>query len=295
MPPQKVRWGSAGSVLAYWLVIGLAAGCAQPTPTAGAPTKGTESTSTVAASAVPSQTPTEAPSGPSHDTRDLAGGLVLESYRLAGPPSGDPLSFQPLSGSQSDVLAEHAAERAKTITQEVTADDQFRPTLKISADQGGLVARIDTDTATQEQTVSLTQGDQLIFAAPAGFPSPGPALQGLWAYDGHWALELLLATPEVWVGQVYVDGALLNDRLGADEVFGFQLLAGKPFFFFAKGDRISMSYDGQVSELGFNHIPHYECCGDSSLNPVKAQSMVAFFAEDLSGWSYVEIGSFSGP
>ena len=295
MLSYRVRRGSVGGVLACWLMLGLVSGCAKTSSTAGVALPVTETQPAVATPFFPSQTPSAEPSGPSPEITDLPGGLTLEAYRLEGPPSSDPFSFQPLAGTQSDVLARRAAEREQTLAQQVTADDQFRPTLTMVLNGATVLARIDTDPATQEQTVSLYKGDQLIFTAPAGFPSPGPALQGLWGYDGHWALELLKATPDVWVGQVYVDGAMLNEQLGADEVFGFQLLDGRPFFFFAKGGRIGVSYDGQVADLGYTNIPHYECCGDSVLNPVHAQSMVAFFAEDASGWRYVEIGKFIGP
>jgi hypothetical protein len=296
--PHFPRWHRRPVVvtLTGWLAISLISGCGVGPSQVGVKPTASVAPPSAETAVIPSPSPTvEPPGGPSAVRRQLAGGLTLEAYPLAGPPTSEPLAFQPLVGSQSDVLAKHAAERAETVAQQVSADDQFRPTLTAASDKGGLLARIDTDPATQEQTVSLFQGGQLIFTAPAGFPSPGPALQGLWAYNDHWALELLMATPDLWVGQVYVDGALLNDQLGVDEVFGFQLLAGRPFFFFAKGGRIGVSYDGQLTDLGYTNVPHYECCSGSVLNPVQAQSMVAFFAEDTSGWRYVEIGAFSDP
>jgi len=272
----------------------LAAACG-PSPPAAMATA-SPSTASSASRTTPSDSKSPAPQSPSPMTgeiRTLSGGLTMEAYALAAPPNPDTMTFQPLIGSQAEIMARHAAERQQSVAQQITSDDQFRPMLTVHGEAGTLLARIETDPATQAQSVSLLQGDTLIFSAPAGFPSPAPALQGLWTFDGHWALELVMATPDEWLGQVYQDGALLNDTLGTTEVFGFQLLGGKPFFFYTKGGEIGVSYDGQMTGLGFDRIPHYECCSESTLNPVHAKNMVAFFAVQGSLWRYVEIGLFN--
>jgi hypothetical protein len=279
-------------ILSAFLISGCA-NAAAPTDnvaTEGPPPSGIE------AAPVSSPTPAErTPSQPVPDIRELPGGLTLEAYPLVGPPTLDPLTFHPASGTQAQVLAWHAAERQRAYVLDLQADDQYRPTLTASWDGGMIVARIDSDPATQAQTAELWHGDQMLFSAPAGFPSPAPALQGLWTYEDHWAMELLMATPDVWIGQVYVDGQLINDLLGYDEVFGFQLMDGRPFYFYKQAGTIGVSYEGQAVDLGYTTIPHYECCSGSVLNPVKAHSMVAFFAEEAGVWRYVEIGAFNGP
>ncbi len=239
---------------------------------------------TQAAAALPALSPPE--------TQSLPGGLVLEVYPLVGQPTLDPLTFRPVVGTQKSVLARRAAERQDEYHLDLRSDDQYRPALTAEFEGGTLLARIETDAATQAQTAELWQGDRLIFSAPAGFPSPASTLQGLWTYDSHWSLELLMATPDLWVGQVYVDGQLLNDQLGYDEAFGFQLMGGKPFYFYERDGTIGVSYAGQDADLGYSQIPHYECCSGSVLNPVPAHTMVAFFAELDGEWRYVEIGLF---
>jgi hypothetical protein len=271
----------------------LLAGCALGASPSGTGLATVVSPSERAPAGTTGSVPTAATAEPAPpERRVLPGGLVLESYPLTAPPTLDPLTFQPLEGTQAEVLARHAAERQQAYVLDLQSDDQYRPTLTAAWEGGPLLARIDTDPSTQSQTAELWHGDQRLFSAPAGFPSPASALQGLWTYDGHWAMELLMATPDEWIGQVYVDGVLLNDQLGDDEVFGFQLLDGRAFTFFKRAGTIGVRYDGQSVDLGYAQIPHYECCSGSALNPVKAPSMVAFFAEAGRQWRYVEIGAF---
>jgi hypothetical protein len=167
------------------------------------------------------------------------------------------------------------------------------PAIRAEWGDGTLVAKVLTTNAeTHEMTVELRDGDQVLFTAPAGFPSPAVPLQGLWTYDGHWALEILLATPDEWKGQLYVDGQLLNDLRGYEEAFGSQLLGGKLFYFYQRDGVIGINYDGQESDLGYSQVPHYGCCSASALNPQQAEDMLAFFAERDGSWFYVELGKF---
>ena len=62
--------------------------------------------------------------------------------------------------------------------------------------------------------------------------TPITALRGLWVYGGHWALEAAKITEtrqangitDNAVGQIIVDGRLLNESLGYEEAFSFQTL-----------------------------------------------------------------------
>ncbi len=71
-------------------------------------------------------------------------------------------------------------------------------------------------------------------------------------------------------------------------------MGGKPFYFFRRGGRIGFSYEGQEVLLGYDRVPHYECCSGAELNPVHAENMVAFFAQRDGKWYYVEIGASEG-
>jgi hypothetical protein len=218
--------------------------------------------------------------------------LVIEEHPLAGPPALDPLTFSPLDGTQASVLALHAEARARgfPVTVEFVGPDPEIISIGESADWK---ARLTTSKqAPPEQVVTVERGGEVVFSAPAGMPSPILPLQGLWTYSGHWALELVDTDADVWQGQVFVDGKLINASGEYDEAFSFQLLDGRPFFLFSRGGRLGCSYDGVEVDLGYDRIPHYHCCSESVLNPVQAQSMVAFFAQRGEDWFYVEIGQF---
>jgi hypothetical protein len=219
-------------------------------------------------------------------------GLVVEEHPLAGPPALDPLTFSPLEGTQASVLARHAEARARgfPVTVEFVGPD---PEITSIGESAEWKARLTTSKqAPPEQVVTVERGGQEVFSASAGMPSPILPLQGLWTYSGHWALELVDTTADEWQGQVFVDGQLINDAGAYDEAFSFQILDGKPFFLFSRAGRLGYSYDGVEVELDYDRVPHYHCCSESVLNPVQAESMVAFFAQRGEDWFYVEIGQF---
>jgi len=222
----------------------------------------------------------------------LPAGLRLEEHRLAAPPVLEPLTFSPLDGTQAEIQARHADLRGKLIADRLTTIDGV-PAIRAAWGDGTLVAKVlTTNPETHEMTVELRDGDQVIFTAPAGFPSPAVALRGLWTYQGHWALEILLASPDSWKGQLYLDGQLLNDLRGYEEAFGSQLLGGKLFYFYRKDGVIGITYDGQEAVLGYTQVPHYRCCSESVINPQQAEDMLAFFAQREDTWYYVELGLF---
>jgi hypothetical protein len=242
---------------------------------------------------IPASTPAP-PTGPQAGTTlALPGGLTLEEHALAGPATLEPLTFSPLDGTQAEIEARHADMRADRFPERLEAIDGLPA---ITAEwQGGTLTAVErtANPETQEIAVDLREQDNVIFTAPAGFPSPATALQALWTYDGHWALEILLATPDSWKGEVYLDGQLLNDQLGYEEAFGSQLLGGKLFYFYQRDGVIGINYDGQEASLGYSQVPHYQCCSASVLNPQQAQDMEAFFAERDGTWYYVELGLFN--
>ena len=225
-------------------------------------------------------------------SRVLPGGLRLEEYALRREPDLDPLSFLPIEGTQEQVLARHAAQRSATYPDRASFDGG-NPSLWAPWTDGMLVAELETAHADPPlQTVKLRHGNQVLFSAPAGLPSPALPLQGLWTFDGHWALEILMATPDVWAGRIFVDGELVSEDLGCEDAFGFQLLAGAPFYFCQHQGLIGAVFGSAEIDLRYNQIPHYQCCSGTALNPRQAEDMVAFFAEHEGAWYYVEIGAF---
>ncbi len=116
---------------------------------------------------------------------------------------------------------------------------------------------------------------------------PGPVsepIKGLWSWDGHWVLEV--------DGQVLVDGKSLNQELGYDEIFGWRLLKGEPFYFFRKGGRIGVSYAGRVLPQQYEEVIHYRCCEPAAFNVAGNDTMVWFYALKDGMWCYVEAGAY---
>jgi hypothetical protein len=221
-----------------------------------------------------------------------AGILQLREYQLAGAPELEPFAFKPIELTQEEVLAEHASDRAARVSKEVITR-QGNPAISSLGDSSDMAAIVVTASQGQpEQTVRVLRGDKTIYETPAGLPAPVLPLQGLWTYNGHWALEILFADKSTWAGEVIIDGELVNRLKGYDEAFGLQLLARRPFFFFLRNGHVGYSYDGRETMLDYDEVPHYRCCSESVLNPVQAQNMVAFFAVREKTWFYVELGVF---
>jgi hypothetical protein len=101
------------------------------------------------------------------------------------------------------------------------------------------------DGADPEQYVVVKGGQrvQTITVADRGVDTP---IKALGSWDGHWVVEVR--------GQVYVDGRSLNEQIGADEVFGWHLVDGRPFYFFAKGGQVGMSFDGRVLPQSYDEV-----------------------------------------
>jgi len=218
-------------------------------------------------------------------------GLAVEEHPLLEAPALDPLAFKPVDASMDEVLAVHAAQRSQLLPNDSLLLGGHHA-LRVTLGDGILTATEYYSADGTTGWVAVTRGDQELYRIDTGSASPIAALRGLWTYDGHWVLETAYITPDSFAGRLSLDGALLVPREGYEEAFNFQLLDGKPFHFFRKGDWIGLSYDGREAGGLYDEIPHYQCCSASALNPIQAQSMLAFFARRDAVWYYVEIGAF---
>ncbi len=227
--------------------------------------------------------------------------LSVTEYPLTQPPQteSDVLAFD--SSIKGDPRALHSAERAQ----------QFPDTHCTVGDKTGLCTTLGNDplVATEDWTdpnsgvVVVRLNDRPAYQVSVGHASPISALQGLWTYQDHWAVETAhirddgsggeVMTPAT--GQVAVDGKSLNDQLGYEASFGFQTLDGKPFYFFKRDGKIEANYNGVKIPLGYDEIPHYNCCGESSLNPKIYPNLVTLFGRKGQDWYYTEIGVFGQP
>ncbi len=235
----------------------------------------------------------------------IPSGLNVASYPLKQPPEAESQLLYFADTVQGDPRLVHADERANQVDwSQWDCPPGVGNGIDICAALGSdhLVAHEEYNNAGLGN-VTLTRNGKRIYTIPVGHGSPINGLRRLWVYDDHWALETAFITERQEgnttysdaVGQITVDGVLLNVQKGYDEAFGFQTIHGKPFYFFKRDGQIDASYNGIEFPLGFDEIPHYGCCSAATLNPYVFQNMVTFFARKGETWYYGEIGVFDQP
>ncbi len=216
------------------------------------------------------------------------GALTMEVYELLGNASSDDGSFKTTIGPSSDILKSHRPLRDVSVEpfspppvngRQLTASENFVDGKMM------VVAKLD-----DEEVLSIDCGD----------PSPVNNLRGTWVIGDDWYVEVAHTDNEVdgnnvtsyGTGEIYMNGVSLNKQFGYEGSFGFQPLNERPFYFFSTDGEIGISYDGEVSMLGFESVEHYACCSASAFNPKAYLTMVTFFASRENKNYYVEVGVF---
>jgi hypothetical protein len=275
------------------LLIGCLAGCTpgqtpqtatpsatptQPEPTQPAPTQATEPIATSISGPLPTAIPNDF-------------GLTIEENEVIGDVRLDPLSFDPVHGSEETILERHEDEKGKVYQRDNV----------VEIDENNILEARTYFAAADDGVVMLQQNGETIFEADVGDGSPMDPFQGLWVEDGHWILEVAYVTVTSQdnnnyytnaVGQVYRDGVSLNEQYSYEEMFGYQPLGGKPFYFYQQDGVIHLSYDGQELPLWYDEVPHYGCCSYGMINPRAASNWVSFWGQREGVWYYTEIGLY---
>jgi hypothetical protein len=131
----------------------------------------------------------------------------------------------------------------------------------------------------------VQRGDEILYTLTPPGPFVDPPVYALGSWEGHWVLET--------TNEVIVDGQSLNAQLGYDEIFGWQLIDGQPFYFFKTGGRIHISYTGEeVTPYVYDQVQHYLCCESSMFNISGNGTMTWFYALRDGTWYYVEAGVY---
>ncbi|MDD3473580.1 MAG: hypothetical protein PHS86_12415 [Syntrophaceae bacterium] len=226
---------------------------------------------------------------------DLSGaGLTIEAFELQDGswPDNEHYNGRPVTSLPAWVFKRHKAERKDIIPYQI--DSQLFE---------GKVLSTGTVIENTIATVEVRLDDELILRVPAGDISYSAAMdprQGLTTHQEYWYMEMEHITGSVegnniWVtanGEIFRSGESLSELFSYDETFGFQVMAGEPFFFFRKGNEYGLNYADEEVMLGFDEIAHYYCCGFSVYNPSRYENMVAFFASKDGVRYYVEAGVF---
>ncbi len=218
-------------------------------------------------------------------------GLTIEENEIIKIINPDSLTFKPVHGSKEAIFERHAAEKG----------ERYSFGIGIVIDSGGhqYTARYD-DGANGGLVVNLSRDGEIIFQVDAGDGGSVGPLHGLWVEDGHWVLEIAHVTNTTEgnavysdaVGQVYRDGVSLNEQYGYEEIFGYQPLAGKPFFFYKLDGKIHLSYDGEDLPIWYDEVYHYRCCSGGMLNPTMRSNWVGFWGIRDNITYYTEIGRY---
>jgi hypothetical protein len=133
------------------------------------------------------------------------------------------------------------------------------------------------------EEIQVRQGKEVLHTVHVQ-PHPDNPVRGLWAWNGKWVLEA--------DGQVIIDGQNLGQDLGYDEVFGWALLRGAPFYFFSRDGQIRLSYAGETLPYIYEDVVHNRCCEPAAFNAGHNDDMVWFHALRDGTWHYVEAGVY---
>jgi anti-sigma factor RsiW len=216
-----------------------------------------------------------------------------QAYELMGPsPSGPVLIKQistfwvpSVSAKDFAMIAEEIGGKGKTYLVrsasiaewDPMAHHYARPVLVgehlMAVEASAAPGRVDV--SADGQVVYTHYSDSLSIAEP---------VKGLSTWNGHWVLEI--------EGDMIIDGQSLNRQQGYSEAFGWQLIAGKPFYFFRNSDAEQISYDGQTLPLRYEQVIHYRCCEPAAFNNGSNTSMAWFYALKNGVWNYVELGVY---
>jgi len=225
----------------------------------------------------------------------LPSGIRIEEHPLISRPEIEPLVFMGLDGqNEVQLLRTHASELHRSLRPE-----SYYSICGCSlwVMQGGGKLEIADEQSAWDASAAITRDGAVIFEVPNRSPGVTSPYRVLAVYGDHWVVELAERTenPDASIyfsGRVFVDGQSLNDKYGYQETFGFQTIAGRPFYFYRRDSQIGVAADGQEVPLQYDEVPHYGCCSAGALNPRIARNMIAFFARRDDRWYYVEIGAF---
>ena len=218
------------------------------------------------------------------------GALVLENlYRLPdiyikSTPGGDSLAFvaHTVKDSSKSFYAENNAASYLVQNDSITLweDKHINPMYT-----GGKAIWVDGELMIlglgDHTNLQLRKSNyDLVFSFYTYFGTHIPIRQFL-VWENHWILGV--------TDFIAIDGDIINERYGFEEVYKWSLIQNKPFYFFRKGPRTGFSYDGMFFSDYYHEIVHGYCCGLALNNPRIFEDSVRFFGQRDGVWYYVVI------
>jgi len=213
------------------------------------------------------------------------GELTLYEYSLDPIPNADG-ALAPLTWEGDPINVALAGKPLKYLTEKIVIGENTY-FAHCNPEKSDCIAQVEKD-------------GEVIFEVLSQNPQASPVVLGtirsFWKLDDSWVLEVARewddgSDPETAlpVGEIYLDGDLINERYDYDTAFEFQVLNGKPFFFFKQDGILGFSYDWQEYILPFNSIHHYRCCSAGVNTPRHFENLVNFVAFQDDEVQYYEL------
>jgi hypothetical protein len=140
---------------------------------------------------------------------------------------------------------------------------------------------ITIDAGDSWETLNVLRNGEIVFTQ-AVTPAVENPVRALRSFNGQWILETQ--------NTVIVDGEDIGQKPGYDEIFHWQPLNSKPFYFFVNDGKVGLSYNGQTLPVQYDQVIHGQCCEPTIFNPDGSDQMVWFYALRDGVWHYVELG-----
>lgn len=212
------------------------------------------------------------------------GDLTMEVYQLKiWKPGMEEGTFDTTIGSSEEILKRRDAWR-----EELRLEDE--PFLN------GEELHVFEQFEGSKAMVIVQLAGKEVLTIDCGEISPINNLRGKWVSGDDWYVEIAHVETEseeqFSKGDIYKNGKSLNEEEGYDESFDFQILNGKPFYFFSKDGKIGFSYAGSETKLDFDDVSHHLCCSAAANNPRHYPRMVSFNAWKSDDNFYIELGVF---
>jgi len=161
------------------------------------------------------------------------------------------------------------------------------------------------------EKVTVVQDGQIVFNSGIRRYVYSGLLEA-WSYDDHWCIEIItIGADEVledpvesgsarWEKQeeirehfdIICDSKSLKNENGYEEIFSFQILNNKPFYFYVKDGAYGINYDGIEAQLEYETLTWFRPHPGLENFIYQFQNMVVFFASRDDVGFEVVIGEF---
>lgn len=203
--------------------------------------------------------------------RRSLGPFTLDEYLVLDPGDYAPYQFEWKTITPEWVYQKNAAYR--------TTDGLGWPIPPVQV--GGHEIAVSEDWQQPKNYAVVTRDGTEIYRLETRPPAGSSPIRGLWAWKDQWVLEV--------EGHIVVDGQELAQSLGAQETFDWQIMGGKPFYFFIKDGIVNAMYGDEVLPLGYDAVVHDTCCEAGAFDVGHNANMVWFYAKKDGIWRYVEL------